>query len=156
MTAGWDHEPLLVFALCIPLPLKTDKQEQKSCPPPFLHDYFLFNEHMKKKEGISPVPSVFSVFIPQLPPFPCNDAHISDQGNDQLSAGLLTNFKCFPKEASQGIILFFQTTFLRRTLNSFFKAQCYFFSDAFPKQPGNVYKEMHGHPREAGGLIPVL
>lgn len=83
MTAGWDHEPLLVFALCIPLPLKTDKQEQNSCPPPFLHDYFLFNEHMKKKEGISPVPSVFSVFIPQLPPFPCNDAHISDQGNDR-------------------------------------------------------------------------
>lgn len=59
MTVGWAHEPLLVLALCIPLQLKTDSEEKSSCPPPFLHDYFLLNEHLKKKEGISPAPSVF-------------------------------------------------------------------------------------------------
>lgn len=85
MTAGWDHEPLLVLTLRIPLQLKTDREEQSSCPPPFLHDYFLLNEHMKKKEAISPAPSVFSVSSPQLPPFPCKNAHITDQGNAQLS-----------------------------------------------------------------------
>ena len=85
MTAGWDHEPLLVLTLRIPLQLKTDREEQSSCPPPFLHDYFLLKEHMKKKEAISPAPSVFSVSSPQLPPFPCKNAHITDQGNAQLS-----------------------------------------------------------------------
>lgn len=84
MTAGWAHEPLLVLTLCIPLQLKTDREEQSSCPPPFLHDYFLLNEHMKKKEGISPAPSVFPLSSPQLPPFPCKNAHITDQGNAQL------------------------------------------------------------------------
>lgn len=51
MTADWDHELLLVFALHIPLQLKADKQEQSSRPLPFLHNYFLFNEHMNKKAG---------------------------------------------------------------------------------------------------------
>lgn len=84
MTADWDHELLLVFALHIPLQLKADKQEQSSRPLPFLHNYFLFNEHMNKKAGISPVPSVFSVVGSRVPPFPCKDAHITDQGNAQL------------------------------------------------------------------------
>lgn len=147
MTAGWDHEPLLVLTLCIPLQLKTDREEQSSCPPPFLHDYFLLNEHMKKKkkeEAISPTPSVFSVSSPQLCPFPCKNAH----NNRQRQCSALrdsTNFWGFPKEASQGIILFFQTPFLLWTLNSFSKAQGYFLSDVFPKCPCIVFEEMHGH-----------
>ena len=48
MTANWEHEPLLLFNLCIPLQKKTDKQEQSGYPPPF-SDYFLLNEHMKRK-----------------------------------------------------------------------------------------------------------
>ena len=63
MTAGWDHEPLLVLTLCIPLQLKTDREEQSSCPPPFLHDYFLLNEHMKKKKKLSLQPLQFSLCL---------------------------------------------------------------------------------------------
>lgn len=62
----------------------TGRTEQLSTP----FSPWLFSAqwtHEKKKEAISPAPSVFSVSSPQLPPFPCKNAHITDQGNAQLS-----------------------------------------------------------------------
>ena len=85
MTAGWDHEPLLVLALWIPLQLKTDRKNRAAVHPFFSMTIFCSMNTWKKKEAISPAPSVFSVSSPQLPPFPCKNAHITDQGNAQLS-----------------------------------------------------------------------
>lgn len=45
-------------------------------------------------------PFSFLCFSSWLPPLACKDAHITDHGNAQQSATLLTKFTCFPQEAS--------------------------------------------------------